>query len=212
MRVALLADRHPPEGRLALLLEATRLLREWGAEADLLSPRTAAGPGRHDLHLVACEGEEALEVARRLSEAGALLVDAYPAVRAVWDAEGTLRRLARAGVPVLPGGPGARATHTLDGIDGQVFGVVHAARAAWRDAPVALSPELRGIALRCAEVLDLALYAVDLRVRRHDLGVVAVRAFPTLSGVPDAALRLADFVYAAAERAACGLAAVATRR
>jgi len=31
--------------------------------------------------------------------------------------------------------------------------------------------------------------------------VVGIRPFPALRGVPDAALRLADFVYAAADRA-----------
>jgi hypothetical protein len=201
MTIGLLADRDAPQPRFALLEETARLLREWGADADILVP----GPGpvrpRHELHVVACEGEPALEMANALAAAGAVLLDSYPAVRSAHDRAGTLRKLATAGVPVLPGGLW-RPTHTLDGLGGQVFGVVHAARALSRDAAVTLAPELRAIAVRCGEALHLSLFAVDLVVRRGEAGVVGVRPFPSLGGVPDAALRLADFVYDSAAQLA----------
>lgn len=201
MRIALLADRDAAQPRAALLGETARLLSCWGADAEIVTPGAEPVRPRHDLHLVACEGEAALEMANALAAAGAVLLDSYPHVRSAQDHAGTLRRLAMAGVPVLPAAA-FRPTHTLDGLGDQVFGVVHAARAASRDAAVTLAPELREIALRSAEVLRLSLFAVDLVVRRGGAGVVRVRPFPSLVGVPDAALRLADFVYDRAERLA----------
>jgi hypothetical protein len=201
VRIALLADRVATPQRKALLAEAVRLLCEWGAPAEVVVPGSGHTLPRHDLHLLAGEGADALELAAAISAAGGVLLDTYPAIRSTCDRVGTLCRLAMARIPVIIGeGEARRPTHTLDFLGGQVFGVVHSARFTWRDAPITLGPELRGAALRCASVLGLTMFALDLFVRRGEGGVLGVRPFPSLLGVPDAALRLADFVYAATAR------------
>ena len=51
-----------------------------------------------------------------------------------------------------------------------------------------------------ASYASQALLSVDVAAPDGRVAVVEVRAFPWLRGVPDAELRLADFVYASAFR------------
>lgn len=90
-------------------------------------------------------------------------------------------------------------------IGGQLFGVVRAWPARTFDEKVgeafALGPELREIALACGRAFGVDVFALDVLVSDGRPYVVNVQSFPGFKGVPDAALRLADYVYAAAQRA-----------
>jgi ribosomal protein S6--L-glutamate ligase len=90
----------------------------------------------------------------------------------------------------------------------QVFGVKRAWPAStYRDKlgePFTVSEELREIALRCGRAFGLELYGLDIIISDRRPYVVDVSSFPGFKGVPDAALRLADYIYAAGQRAANG--------
>ncbi len=62
-------------------------------------------------------------------------------------------------------------------------------------APFTITPALRGIALRCGQAFGLTAYGVDILARNGTPYVVDVHSFPGFKGVPDAALRLADYIY-----------------
>jgi ribosomal protein S6--L-glutamate ligase len=64
-----------------------------------------------------------------------------------------------------------------------------------------LTPELRTIALDCGRAFGVELFAVDVMVSEGRPYVVNVQSFPGFKGVPEAALRLADYVYTAAQNA-----------
>ena len=68
--------------------------------------------------------------------------------------------------------------------------------------PFTVPPELRDIALRCGEVFGIDLYGLDIIESLGRPYVVDVSSFPGFKGVPDAALRLADYIFWAAEHAA----------
>jgi ribosomal protein S6--L-glutamate ligase len=93
-------------------------------------------------------------------------------------------------------------------IGDQVFGV----KRVWpvrnyRDKlgePFTVSEEIREIALRCGQAFGLDLYGLDIVVSEERPYVVDVSSFPGFKGVPDAALRLADYIYAAAHRVVDG--------
>ncbi len=200
MRIGFLLDAEPHLHRLALVTEAAGLLREFGAEVDVLEAG-ASGPGRRDLDVLAGESAAALAAATRLHLAGAPLLDPYPAVAGLGDRAGTLSRLATAGLPVARLHARVRPSHVLDCMGGQVFGALHGGPER-RDIPFTIDAGLRSLGLEAACALGLSLFALEL-VRLDDrLAVSHVRPFPCLQGMPDSALRLADFVYAAAERAA----------
>lgn len=114
----------------------------------------------------------------------------------------------------------AQRWHRPDGRDrkiyvvrGQVFGVMRRWPAeTYEDKlgePFTVGPELREIALRCGRAFGIELFGVDVVVSDGRPWVVDMQGFPGFKGVPDAALRLADYVYAAAQRAADGGAPVA---
>jgi ribosomal protein S6--L-glutamate ligase len=67
--------------------------------------------------------------------------------------------------------------------------------------PFTVTPELRDIALRTAEAFGIDLFGLDIIVSGGRPYVVDVNPFPGFKGVPDAALRLADYLYDAAQRA-----------
>ena len=71
-----------------------------------------------------------------------------------------------------------------------------------RPAPV--SPEVRDIALRCGRVFGLGLFGLDVVESPRGPWVVDVNTFPGYKGVPDAASRIAQYIGAAALRAARG--------
>jgi ribosomal protein S6--L-glutamate ligase len=89
-------------------------------------------------------------------------------------------------------------------IGGQLFGVkrVWPARTYEEKVgePFALTPELREIALRCGEAFGMELYGLDVVISDGRPYVVDISSFPGFKGVPDAALRLADYIFAAARR------------
>jgi ribosomal protein S6--L-glutamate ligase len=89
-------------------------------------------------------------------------------------------------------------------IGDQVFGVKRAWPAStYRDKlgePFTVSEELRDIALRCGRAFGLELYGLDIIMSEDRPYVVDVSSFPGFKGVPDAALRLADYLYAAGQR------------
>lgn len=89
-------------------------------------------------------------------------------------------------------------------IGGQFFGV----RRVWPAStyeekvgqPFALTPELRDIAWRCGEAFGIDLFGVDVIETKEGPYVVDMSSLPGFKGVPNAALRLADYFYAAARK------------
>ena len=211
MKIAFIADKAPAPYRAGQLRQISRLLREWAVEVTIAPAEAGAEAlGPHDLHVIASERDAAFAVAGDLDARGAAVMNAYPGLAALRNPGLLARRLDAANVPnALAGSPrdaaGARVVAagpeiTLDGFGGQVFGVVRGGPGR-RDQPFTIGPELHRVALRCARALELELFAIDLATFDGEPLVVGVRPFPALRGVPDAALRVADFVYAAAERA-----------
>jgi ribosomal protein S6--L-glutamate ligase len=89
-------------------------------------------------------------------------------------------------------------------IGGQFFGV----RRPWparsyeekAGEPFSVTPALRQIAERVGQAFGIELYGLDIIEHDGEPIVVDVSAFPGFKGVPDAGLRVADYVFAAAER------------
>lgn len=129
--------------------------------------------------------------------------------RVVWDAD-ELHAVAPPGQPVFaqryhgPAGPDRK----LFCLGDQLFGVkrVWPARSVEEKAgePFTVTAELRDIALRCGQALGVELFGLDLIVSDGQPYVVDVDPFPGFKGVPDAALRLADYIYAARHPALAG--------
>lgn len=90
----------------------------------------------------------------------------------------------------------------------QVFGVKRVWPAStYRDKvgePFTLSQELREIALQCGKAFGLELYGLDVIISDGRPLVVDVSSFPGFKGVPDAALRLADYIYTTGQRVVTG--------
>lgn len=127
-------------------------------------------------------------------------------VRVVWDADEL------DGVAPSDGVIFAQRYHEPQGRDrkmysvgGQLFGV----KRIWPvrcyedklGEPFTITPELRDIALRCGQALGTELFGLDIVISQGRPYVVDVSSFPGFKGVPDAALRLADYIYAAGEHA-----------
>jgi ribosomal protein S6--L-glutamate ligase len=149
-----------------------------------------------------------------LLDAGPLVVKPYRGsegrgVHVVWDADE---------LDDVPAGHGpvfAQRYHEPQGRDrkiyvigGQVFGV----KRVWPvrsiedklGEPFTITPELRAIALRCGEAFGLELYGLDIIISDGRPYVVDISSFPGFKGVPDAALRLADYIFTAAQRVVAG--------
>lgn len=103
-----------------------------------------------------------------------------------------------------PDGPARR----ICCIEKQVFGTIRIPGVSIVNGtggqPFTLTPELREIALKCGRALGLGVYGLDVITSNGHPFVVDVSAFPGFRGVPDAALRLADYIYAAARRVMAG--------
>jgi ribosomal protein S6--L-glutamate ligase len=97
-------------------------------------------------------------------------------------------------------------------IGGQVFGVKRVWPARTYEEklgePFIITSELREIALACGRAFGIELYGLDIIMSDGRPYVVDISSFPGFKGVPDASLRLADYLYAAAERALRGEPAV----
>ena len=70
--------------------------------------------------------------------------------------------------------------------------------------PFTPTDEHRDIALRCGRVFGIDLFGVDFIRSEGKLYVVDMSSIPGFKGVPNAPTLLADYLYAAAERAAHG--------
>jgi ribosomal protein S6--L-glutamate ligase len=151
----------------------------------------------------------------RLLEEGPLVIrpcrrSGGRAARIVWDTD----ELDEAGDgPVL-----AQLYHRPDGpegidrkiysIGGQLFGVLRRWPArTFREKcgePFTITRELREIALGCAAAFGVELFGADVILSEGRFYLVDIHGFPGFKGVPDAALRLADYIYASARRAMAG--------
>jgi ribosomal protein S6--L-glutamate ligase len=138
-------------------------------------------------------------------------------VQVIWDAD-ELDALAPVGGVLF-----AMRYHEPEGRDrkiycigGQLFGVKRVWPATTYEQKVgeqfALTPELREIALRCGEAVGMELYGLDVVISGGCPYVVDISSFPGFKGVPDAALRLADYIYAAARRTLDGEAVLASAK
>lgn len=98
--------------------------------------------------------------------------------------------------------------HKIYCIGAQVFGV----RRIWPaktyeeklGEPFTITPELHEIALCCGRAFGLELFGLDIIVSDGRPFVVDISSFPGFKGVPDAALRLADYIYGAGQRVVQG--------
>lgn len=124
-------------------------------------------------------------------------------VSVVWDLD-ELLEVAAAGGAVL-----AQRYHRREGRDrkiysigGQLFGVkrVWPARtyAEKQGEPFTITDELRDIATTAGKALGTDLFGMDVVLSDGHLYVVDVNPFPGFKGVPQAALRLADYLFACA--------------
>jgi len=135
-----------------------------------------------------------------------------------WDGHG-VRIIARAGeladLPpgkeplfaqryIPPHGPELK----MFSIGSRVFGVKtevqRGAKPGHQREPFTPTPELRRIVLRCGEAFGIDLFGVDIIERDGTPYVVDMNSFPGFSGVSDGVLRVARYLYQAAERAAQG--------
>jgi ribosomal protein S6--L-glutamate ligase len=127
-------------------------------------------------------------------------------VKLVWDAD-ELLDLAASDGPFH-----AQRYHERQGRDlklycigGQLFGVkrVWPARtyAEKLGEPFTVSAELRDIAHRTSAAIGTDLFGLDIVISGDRPYVVDVKPFPGFRGVPDAALRLADYIHATARAA-----------
>ena len=93
-------------------------------------------------------------------------------------------------------------------IGGRIFGVKKVfprrTEAEKHGEPFTPTPELCEIARRCGQAFGIDLYGVDIIESDGTPYVVDMNSFPGFKSVPDAPLRLAKYLYAAAERAARG--------
>ena len=98
--------------------------------------------------------------------------------------------------------------HKIYVIGDQMFGVkrVFPAKtyAEKTGQPFTVTPEFREIALRCGRAFGVELFGFDVIISNGRPYVVDIQGFPGFKGVPDAALRLADYLYAAGQRAVMG--------
>jgi len=94
--------------------------------------------------------------------------------------------------------------HKIYCIGNQIFGVERMWPALTYEQkvgrPFTITPELRDIALRCGRAFGVDLLGIDVVFSGNKPYVVDVNSFPGFKGVPDAALRLADYIFSAAER------------
>jgi ribosomal protein S6--L-glutamate ligase len=157
-----------------------------------------------------------------LLDRGPLVVKPYRGskgrgVQVIWDAD-ELDALAAVGGVLF-----AMRYHEPEGRDrkiycigGQLFGVKRVWPATTYEQkvgePFALTPELREIALRCGRAFGMELYGLDVVISGGRPYVVDISSFPGFKGVPDAALRLADYIYAAARRTLDGDAVIASAK
>lgn len=210
MRIAFLC-RRPAGGERSLTAQIAALLEEWGTRVELIdvdSPPLdlAAVDPEHDLYVLRTVNEASLSCARALDARGASIVNPYRVSRLCRDKALVTAALRRAGVPVpqtrTVQGAGRLGERRLYCIGGQLFGVQRQCPATTeehkRGEPFTVTSDLREIALTVGQVIGADLFGVRLVVGQGGPYVVEVNPFPGFKGVPQAALRLADYIYATA--------------
>lgn len=124
-------------------------------------------------------------------------------VRVVWDLD-ELLEVGAADLPLIAQRyqPHQGRDRKLYCIGGQFFGVKRQWPAASyeqkRGEPFTITPELFQIASAVEQAIGTDLFGLDIVISRDQPYVVDVNPFPGFKGVPDAALRLADYIYATA--------------
>ncbi|MGQ0467075.1 MAG: hypothetical protein ACT4QG_17380 [Sporichthyaceae bacterium] len=205
MRIAFLCRR--PTSAEALTAQVAALLAEWGAAVDLIHPDS--GPvdvttvrREHDLYVLRTVNEATLGYAGALDALGATTVNTFPVSRLCRDRARVAGLLTRAGVPVAAPAPDAASLLKLYCIGGQLFGVRREAAPLTVEQkhgqPFTVDSELRSIALGVGRAIGADLYGVDVVIDAGRPAVVRVNPFPGFKGVPQAALRVADYIYATA--------------
>ena len=142
--------------------------------------------------------------------AGPLIIKPYRGsrgrgVRVVWDAD-ELDEISTLDGPLF-----AQRYQKPEGLDrkiycigGQLFGVARRFPARTYEEklgePFVIDGALRDIALRCAEAFGVELFGADVILSEGAPYLVDIHSFPGFKGVPDAALRLADYIFSAADR------------
>lgn len=138
-------------------------------------------------------------------EDGPLAIKPYrgltaPGIRIVWDAE-ELDSVPTNQGPILAqrflGDRGH--VRKVYAISGQIFGVEQHWPARTYEERTGLTfsitPKLREIVRRCAGAFGLEVFGLDIIGDAEDPLVVNLHAYPGFRGVPDASLRLADYIY-----------------
>jgi ribosomal protein S6--L-glutamate ligase len=149
-----------------------------------------------------------------LLDKGPLVVKPYrgsqgQGVRVVWDADEL------GDIPTNQGPIFAQRYYKPEGrdhkiycIDGQIFGVKRVWPARTYEDKLGqsftITPEVRDITLRCGEAFGIDLFGVDIIMNDDRPIVVDMSSFPGFKGVPEAALRLADYIYTAGQRVVRG--------
>ncbi len=67
--------------------------------------------------------------------------------------------------------------------------------------PFTITPELQELARRCSRAFGIELFGFDVVMSGGQPYIVDIQSFPGFKGVPDAALRLADYIYSAGQQA-----------
>jgi ribosomal protein S6--L-glutamate ligase len=145
-----------------------------------------------------------------LLEKGPLIIKPFThcngqGVHVVWDHDG-LGRISPNQGPIFaqryysPQGK----DHKIYYINGQIFGVKRVWPARTYEEkigkPFTISSTLRQIALRCSRAFGIELLGFDVIFSEGRPYVVDINCFPGFKGVPNAALRLADFIYSYGQR------------
>jgi fructose-1,6-bisphosphatase/inositol monophosphatase family enzyme/glutathione synthase/RimK-type ligase-like ATP-grasp enzyme len=105
VKLAVLLVKHPPERKSPIMPEVFRLLRDRGAEVELVYPDEgttdlAQVRVEHDLYVLKSGTETALSLAGALHHQGAAVLNPYPAAAALRNKVVSTRMLQAAGVPV----------------------------------------------------------------------------------------------------------------
>lgn len=124
-------------------------------------------------------------------------------IQVIWDVD-DLMQLPGAGHPIVAQRyhPSERRDRRVYRIGDQVFGVKRTWPARSYEErvgePFTIDASMRTIADQVSEAIGTDLFGMDVVVGSEGTVVVDVHPFPSFKGVPDAALRLADYIYAVA--------------
>lgn len=158
-------------------------------------PQTWVAKNPAELADLLADGPLAIKAARLGPSAG---------VRIIWDPDETIN-LPQEPLLVQRFHPSRHRDRKLYRIGSQTFGVKcswpatsHAARIG---EPFTVTSEMREIADRVGTAFGSSLFGLDLVETKDGPLVVDLHPFPDFKGVPEAALRLADYIYARGKEA-----------